>query len=494
MSRFLPHVLGAAVAVLALPTFVRADDAFGVANVFGDRMVLQRDTAIPIWGHAPPGSEMTVEFAGQRRTATADAGGRWQVELDALEASAEPRDLVVRRPGAAGSATLEDLLVGDVWLCGGQSNMAQSAGPDAAAEETPLIRFAAVESFTPGEPAADIRARCRWRTADAKGAGGCSGTALWFARRVQRDVPIPIGLVISCTGGSAIEQWMSLGALERTPGAKRYLDYVATQVAAFEAAPPPADKEPPHGGWLGSPRWVDGHRAGRFNGMIAPLGPLALTGVIWYQGEQNASRAADYATMLPALIADWRGTFRRDLPFLIVQLPAYAADKKPAGTTWAAMREVQDDVARTVPGCGIAVTCDNPDPDQLHPRNKRTVGERLGLVALERVYDRPIEASGPVFDRMEVEGGRARIRFTNLGGGLVSRTGESLGGFQIAGAEGEFVPAEARIEGDTVVVQAAGVAVPRAVRYAWMNVPVMSLANAAGLPAAPFRTDREGSR
>ena len=173
-----------------------------------------------------------------------------------------------------------------------------------------------------------------------------------------------------------------------------------------------------------------------------------------------------------------------------MQLPAYAAEKQPQGTKWAAMREVQEQVARTVPGCGVAVTCDNPDPDQLHPKNKKTVGERLGRVALKQVYGREFVASGPVFDRLEIEGASARIQFTELGGGLVSKTGDTLDGFQVAGADGAFVAGEARIDGDTVVVTAAGVAEPRAVRYAWINVPTMSLWSQAGLPAAPFRTDR----
>ena len=461
-----------------------------LANVFGDRMVLQRGAAVPVWGRGEAGDTVTVEFAGPAKTATVTAEGTWKLALDPLEASAEPRKLVVR--GAAGGQPLAfaDVLVGDVWLCGGQSNMAQSAGPDAEAEDTPLIRFTAVESFTPGEPATDVKARCRWRSADAKSAASCSGSALWFARRVQQDEKIPLGLVISCTGGSAIEQWMSLAALERTPGAKRHLDYVASLVKKFESAAPPADKEVPHGGWPGSSQWVDGHRSGRFNGMIAPLAPLAVRGALWYQGEQNASSSADYATMLPALIGDWRATFGQEFPFLIVQLPAYAAEKQPQGTKWAAMREVQEQVARTVPGCGVAVTCDNPDPDQLHPKNKKTVGERLGRVALKQVYGREFVASGPVFDRLEIEGASARIQFTELGGGLVSKTGDTLDGFQVAGADGAFVAGEARIDGDTVVVTAAGVAEPRAVRYAWINVPTMSLWSQAGLPAAPFRTDR----
>ena len=460
------------------------------ANAFGDHMVLQRGVPVPVWGRAEPGEEVTVEFAGRRQTATAAADGAWKVKLDALDASAEPRELVVRGSKSAKPVVLKDVLVGDVWLCGGQSNMAQTAGAEATAEDTPLIRFMTVESFTPGAPAADVAARCRWRAADAKGAASCSGSALWFARRVQKDEKIPIGLAISCTGGSAIEQWIRREALVKTPGAKRHLDYVADLTRKLEKTPPPADKEVPHGGWPGSPQWIDGHVSGRFNGMIAPLAPLALKGVLWYQGEQNASRSADYATMLPALIADWRATFGQDLPFLIVQLPAYAAEKKPEGTNWAAMREVQERVAREVPKCGVAITCDNPDPDQIHPRNKKTVGERLGLVALKQVYGHDVVASGPLVDRVDVKGNAAHVHFKELAGGLVSKTGDSLGGFQVAGADGKFVAADAKIVGDTVVVSAAAVAEPKAVRYAWINVPTMSLWNKAGLPAAPFRTDR----
>ena len=488
ISRFLCRT-SLAVALAALAPLATAADLH-VANVFGDHMVLQRGAPVPVWGRAEAAEEVTLEFAGQRKVVTAAADGAWKAVLDPLEASAEPRELVIRGSKSDKPVAVKDVLVGDVWLCGGQSNMAQSAGADAAAEDTPLIRFAAVESFTPGEPAPDIKSRVRWRPADAKSAPSCSGSALWFARRVQKELGIPIGLVISCTGGSAIEQWMGLPALEGAPGAKRHLDNVAALVKKFEAAPPAAGAEPPHGGWPGSPQWVHGHRCGRFNGMIAPLAPLAVKGALWYQGEQNANRSADYATMLPALIADWRATFAQEFPFLIVQLPAYAAEKKPEGTNWAAMREVQERVARQVPGCGVAITCDNPDPGELHPKNKKTVGERLGRVALKQVYGREVAASGPVFDRLEIEGGAARVHFKEVGGGLVSKTGAALGGFQIAGADGKFVAADAKIDGDTVVVSAAGVAEPKAVRYAWINVPTMSLWNEAGLPAAPFRTDR----
>lgn len=461
-----------------------------VANVFGDHMVLPREMPVPIWGRAEAGETVTVEFAGKKKTATATREGAWSVTLDALAASAEPRSLTVSGSKTLKAVNFQDLLVGEVWLASGQSNMAMSAGPAGAEADTPTVRFASVESFYPGTRAPDLKARCRWRDAGAKSAPSCSGAGLWFARSLQAELGVPVGIIVSAAGGTRAEAWTRREVIEKLTGPESYRDKLLNENAKAKRSPPPAGMTPHPAAFIaGTDEWVQARLGGRFNGMIAPLTPFAVRGAIWYQGEDNARDHAAYATLLPAMIADWRATWGRELPFLIVQLPAYNADRKPDGTDWAAMREVQERIARTVPGCGLAVTLDNGDPDQLHPKNKRAVGERLARVALRQIYQRQVIASGPVFDALKIAGNTARISFRELGGGLVSKSGDALKGFTLAGADHRFVPAEARIAGGEVIVSAAGVSEPAAVRYAWVNAPEPSLFNKAGLPAAPFRTD-----
>lgn len=462
-----------------------------LANIFADHMVLQRDLPMAIWGFANAGEGVEVEFAGQKKEAVAGADGAWKVMLAPLAGSGEPRRLVARETRSGSEAVLNDVLVGEVWLGGGQSNMAMSAGPEGSEADTPNVRFTFVESFYPGAPAPDLKSRCRWRDAGAKSAPSCSGTGLWFARRLQAELRVPVGIVVSAAGGSRAESWTRREVLGNTDGIGNYVAKILEEVAKAKASPHPASPEKKTAAFIaGSEEWMHGHLGGRFNGMIAPLTRLTIRGVIWYQGEDNARDHEAYGKLLPAMIADWRSAWGRELPFLIVQLPAYNADHKPDGTAWSAMREVQERIPRTVPGCGVAVTFDNTDPDQLHPKNKRSVGERLGLLALRQIYQRDVIASGPVFDSMKVSGDRVRIVFRELGGGLIARGGGALKGFTIAGADRQFVPADAHIEGDAVVLSAAALKEPAAVRYAWSNAPAVSLFNKAGLPAGPFRTDR----
>jgi sialate O-acetylesterase len=482
-SRTLPFLLAAFAA--STPA---ARGEVTVAHVFNEHMVLPRDVPVPVWGRATAGEKVTVEFAGQKKSATAGEDGSWLVTLDALPAAAEPKELMVNGSKTGKPLLLRDVLVGEVWLASGQSNMATGAGPDGAKADTPLVRFTAVETYYPGTRPADLKSRCRWRPADAASAGACSGTALYFARKLQAKLGVPVGLVVSAAGGSRAEAWTRRAVLDTGNGFGDYRLKLLREAERYKAT----DSAVPSKSaafTAGTPEWLDARLGGRFNGMIAPLAPFAFRGVLWYQGEDNARDHAAYAKLLPALITDWRKAWGRELPFLIVQLPAYNADRKPDGTDWAAMREAQARVARTVRACGLAVTVENPDPDQLHPKNKPTVGDRLALVALKQVYSRDVTAYGPTFDAITVEGQEVRVRFREVAGGLVSKTGRNLKGFTIAAADGRFVPADARIDGDDVVVSAAGVLKPVAVRYAWANAPAVSLFNAAGLPAPPFRSD-----
>jgi len=478
-------------ALFAMVLFVAAARGeVRVAHVFGDQMVLPRDVPVPVWGWAEAGESVAAEFGEQRKSTTADGEGKWSLEFAPLSASAESCELKIAGSKSAAPVVFRDVLVGEVWLASGQSNMATGAGPEAAAADTPLVRFAAVESFYPGAPAADLKSRCRWRNGGTESASSCSGTGLWFARRLQGELGVPVGVIISAVGGSRAEHWTRREILEKTVGPDAYLAKILAEAKKAQAKPASPDsvgKFPGH--IVGTREWIDGRLGGRFNGMIAPLAPFPFCGVVWYQGEDNAGDFAAYAALLPAMIADWRTWWDRELPFLIVQLPAYNHQRQPDGTTWAAMREVQAQIARKVPGCDLAVTLDNVDPDQLHPRNKRTVGERLAAVALRQVYGRDAIPTVPSFDSMTITGGTIRLRFRNVGDGLVSRTGDQLKGFAVAGSDQRFIAAEARFEGNEVIVSSKDVQTPLAVRYAWVNAPAVSLYDQSGTPLAPFRTD-----
>lgn len=488
IGRFAFVVSASIAAMLASSCPVRGE--VRVAGIFGSHMILPREQVLPVWGWATAGETIEVEFADQKRTTSAAADGSWRIELDRLAASSEPRTMKVAGSKSEHPVVFDDLLVGEVWLASGQSNMATSAGPEGAEADTPLVRFAAVESFYPGSRATDVKKPCRWRDARRESAASCSGTALWFARRVQSELHVPVGVVVSAAGGSRAEHWTRRDLLERTPGPDAYVRKILAEAERLRGKPPSeSDRGKPPQFIPGTQEWVDARLGGRYNGMIAPLSPFPFRGVLWYQGEDNAGDYEAYEPLLKAMIADWRATWNRELPFLIVQLPAYLRQRRADGTEWAAMREVQAKLARTVPRCGLAVTLDNADPDQLHPRNKRAVGTRLGDVALRTVYDRDSVPPLPEFEAMTVDGARAIVRFRNPGDGLDARGAKSLTGFRLAGVDRRFVAADAQLVDDRVIVSSPSVSEPIAVRYAWTDAPAVSLFDRRGVPIAPFRTD-----
>ena len=498
------HLLTFIASFLLMPMAAGAETALKLPGVFGDHMVLQRDHAVPVWGWAKPGGEITVEFAGQKKTTKADADGRWMVKLDSLTTSKEPRKMAIAQ--AAETLVFSDILVGDVWLCSGQSNMhfqmsrVENSKEEIAAADHPAVRFFTVEAQFGQEPKTD--ANGAWKPVSPATAAGCSAVAYYFARDLHQKSGVPMGLLISSVGGTRIETWMRSETLAATGVADALIEKwknvspeefekidatyrayqhqrdqvhpLAVKAAKAKGAPMPPEPKMP------KPRCHDCPSA-LHNGMIAPLQPFAIRGAIWYQGESNSGQPAPYEKLLPAMIADWRRVWGAELPFLFVQLA-------PHRGTHPAFREAQQRIWQKTPHTAMVVTTDVGDANDIHPIRKRPVGERLALAARALSDGEKLEYSGPVFQSMNIEGDRAVISFTHMGAGLMAN-GDSLKGFTIAGTDGKFLPARAEIAGSTVVVTSDKIIKPVAVRYGWAMVPDGNLFNREGLPAAPFRSD-----
>jgi sialate O-acetylesterase len=504
MNRCVIHAFTLVTTLLLAPLAVCAETSLRLPALFGDHVVLQRDQPVPVWGWSAPGEEVTVDFAGQKKTAKADVQGNWMVKLDPLPASAEPQEMEIKK--TTESVVINDVLVGDVWLCSGQSNMhfqmnrVENSREEIAAADHPTLRFFTVESQFGQAPKNE--ANGAWKPVSPATAGGCSAVAYYFARELQKKTGAPVGLLISSVGGTRIETWMrsetlaavgvsgtlidqwknvspaefeNIAAIYRAYQNERDVVHpLAVKAAKAQGTPVPPEPRMP------KPRCHDCPSA-LHNGMIAPLQPFAIRGVIWYQGESNSGQPASYEKLLPAMIADWRHVWGDDLPFLFVQLA-------PHRNTHPAFREAQHRVWQNTPRTAMVVTTDVGDANDIHPTRKRPVGERLALAARALSYGEKLESSGPVFAGMTVEDGRVVVSFSHLGSGLIAR-GDSLEGFTLAGADGKFHPAGATIEGSNVIVTSDKIPRPVAVRYGWAMLPDGNLFNREGLPAAPFRSD-----
>lgn len=435
-------------------------------SLFRPHAVLQRDVALPVWGTAKSGQVVTIEFAGQTAV-TVTTNGHWRVVLKPLPACDQPATLTVR---GGNTVTVEDVLVGDVWLAGGQSNMEFKLGPQpgqkevvgwkeaVAAADYPLIRQFSLAHRYSMAPMED--ARGHWTVCSPATAPDYTAVGFFFGRDVQRAEHVPIGILAASWGGTPAEAWVDFDTLKTMPA---FQNKSSVQMNAD-----------------------DQHKQNEFtvlfNAMIAPLQTFPIKGVIWYQGESNNGRAREYRDLFPLLIADWRrGWHEGELPFLFVQL----APHKSLGPE---LREAQFLTLKKSANTAMAVITDAGDAENIHPARKEPVGVRLALAARALAYGEKIEYAGPLYDSMQTEGSTAIIHFTHVGGGLLAKGGE-LKGFTIAGADGKFVPAKAEVKGNTVEVSASGVIAPMAVRYGWANVPDVNLINQEGLPASPFRTD-----
>ncbi len=457
----------------------RAADQPFVHPLFSDNMVLQRDRKVLVWGWTEPGKEVVVSMEGKRATAKADANGKWTVQLGPFKAGG-PFTLIIE---GSQKVELKDVLVGDVWVCSGQSNMEQGIGislnpqQEIANANYPQIRLFTVPKRVAYEPQSTVKSQwlvCTPQTVANGGWGGFSAVGYYFGRHLHQELKVPIGLIHTSWGGTVAEAWTSKEAVSTIPAFEKSVEKLAT---------PPQKQDNPNVVTV------------LYNGMIAPLLPYGIKGAIWYQGESNASRAKQYQTLLPTMIRDWRARFGSgDFPFLIVSLANFMATKpEPTKSQWAELREAQALTAQTLRNCGLAIAIDIGDEKDIHPKNKQDVGRRLGLVAQAIAYGQKIVSSGPVYRSMKIKGNTVRLSFDHIGGGLVAK-GDKLQGFAIAGDDKKYVWADAVIEKDTIVVSSPKVEKPVSVHYAWADNPVCNLYNKAGLPAVPFRADGQAKK
>ncbi|MES2983009.1 MAG: sialate O-acetylesterase [Verrucomicrobiota bacterium] len=523
-------------------TFVSIPSALAIATIissplyadvkpnplFTDGAVLQRGQALPVWGTARDGEKVTVEIGDQKISTTA-AAGKWSVSLKPLK---EGYPLTMKITGD-NTVTINNLLVGEVWVCSGQSNMewkfsqahnAKEEGPKAT---YPKIRMFTVKKTTSVKPLTE--AVGSWVECSPQTVSGFSAVGYFFARDLHQKLGVPVGMIHTSWGGTPAQAWTSLEGFGNDPELKGYVDAANKKLSTYDAEavaypalmeefntkskewnetvgkayqetlkawnvasaqakkdgqplPPKPNPTTPQPKAPANPEGGSGHPTALYNGMIAPIIPYGIKGAIWYQGESNAGQSKQYQTLFPAMIADWRGRWKQgDFPFFFVQIAPFNGQPPE-------IREAQFLTLAKVKNTAMAVTTDVGNAKDIHPNQKEPVGQRLALAARALTYGEKIEYSGPLYDSMTVKDGKIILSFKHVGGGLVAKDGE-LKGFTIAGEDKKFVPAQAKIQGSTIEVSAEGVPAPKAARYGWANVPEVNLFNKEGLPASPFRTD-----
>ncbi len=495
-------------ATLLSVSFLSSRAEVRLPNVISSHAVLQRNRPIHIWGWASPGETVTVRFHGQSRAATADDLGKWSLWL-APESAGGPYNLTAQGSGGA-PVTLTDILVGDVWLASGQSNMempldgfpgsavVKNSAQEIAKANLPQLRLLRLEKKSSLYPQTDVSAT--WTECTAQTAAEFSAVAYFFGREINQREHVPIGLIDSTWGGTPVEAWISMDTIGSNAGMMPVFSYwaqftddladrdleLAREKRQDEAAAQAGQPKPKHP-W--HPDGISWQPAGLYNGMIAPLVPYTIQGVIWYQGETNSNpvRAPYYARFFRALISDWRTHWQEgNFPFLYVQISNFYSPNED----WGMVRDAQRRTL-SVANTAMAVTLDIGDRDNVHPADKQTVGFRLALAARALVYGEPqLEYSGPLFRTATAEGPAMRVWFDHAKDGLAVH-GPQPEGFELAGEDGKFVPATAKIDGQTVVVEASGVKHPTAVRYGWASYTTANLFNKEGLPASTFTSEEK---
>lgn len=486
-------------------------------KVFGDNMVLQQGKNITLRGWADPGEQIKGSLGSQHAETVTDASGTWNITFDSLDAGG-PFELVLT---GKNTISVKNILVGEVWVCSGQSNMEMPVGnvekwysgvlnyeSEIAAANYPQIRL-----FKEGRIVADMpQDDCKgsWTPCNPDSIVNFSAVAYFFGRKLYQELGVPIGIIDASNGGTDISAWMSKEVLNSDTDFKPILDDFHQMIASYPQAYQVYQKrmakhrkEVDEAKAAGKPvPWREpmppagpGDRntpSGLYNGMIAPLMHSRIAGVIWYQGENNTGNAHLYEKLFPAMIKDWRHCWRQgDFPFFYVQLAGFNNNQtwwSGSGENWVRLRNAQLKTL-SVPNTGMAVAADIGDENDTHMKNKQEVGRRLALWALAKTYSKSIVYSGPVYKSMVINGNKIILHFDYIGSGLISSDGTKLKSFLISGPDEKFINADAIILGDAVVVSSGEVANPVAVRYAWKDFPQCSLYNKENLPASPFRTD-----
>ena len=477
-------------------------------SLFSDHMVLQRGVEVPIWGSAAEGEKVSVNFNGQTASTNA-VNGKWMVKLKKLEAGG-PYTMTIT---GTNTVSINDILVGEVWLCSGQSNMERQLGPrqgqkpiidwekELSEANYPQIREYYVPLKFSHIAVDDIGSK--WEVCSPITAKEFSAVGYFFAQNLFNDIHVPIGILFTAWGGTPAEQWTSEASLANNPVLTELVENYQKAIKGYPAAldkykrdepmlidkfrsdsakakeeNKPAPRKPAPPGNPATSRTI----GTLYNAMITPLVPYAIKGACWYQGEANNDRYKQYVPLIETLIETWRKDFQvGDFPFLIVQIAPHK-DMKPE------IREAQLIITQQTKNTALIVTTDCGDSADIHPSHKQPVGERLAVAAKALAYKSKAEYSGPVYHSIKIDNDKAVLSFTHTGKGLSAKDGE-LTGFTIAGSDSMFVPAKAEIKGNKVIVQSAAVKQPVAVRYGWANVPHVNLYNREGLPASPFRTE-----
>ncbi|MEI6751879.1 MAG: sialate O-acetylesterase [Paludibacter sp.] len=480
-------------------------------SLFASNAVLQRDKEIPVWGTADKDEKVIVELCGQKVSTTAAANGAWMVRLNPQKAGG-PFKMKI---SGTNTVVLDSIYIGEVWICSGQSNMERQLGPrsgqkpilnweqEAASADYPLIRQFCVPLKASRTPLDDCKGK--WIVCKPTTAKDFSAVGLFFARDLYQKIKVPIGIIHTARGGSAAEAWVDENTLRSLPETKSIVDEFEQRLVEY---PKQLDdflkneqeimqkykqdvenakkegKNPPRNPKPVQPGFGSADPAGFYNAMLSPIIPLSIKGVAWYQGESNnGKKAKTYQWLLPLMVEKWRKDFQQgDFPFIYVQVAPFR-NMNPE------IRESQLLCLPKIKNSAMVVTTDCGDSADIHPTNKRPVGERISLAAQALAYEYKIEYMGPIYQNYTIKGKKFIITFTHADG-LIARDGE-LKGFSIAGTDNKFLPATARINGSTVEVWADAIDSPQAVRYGWENVPHVNLYNAAGLPASPFRTDQK---
>lgn len=467
------------VTVVACLLFVFAAEAdVRPAGIFSSDMVLQRDHDIVIWGWAEKGERVSITFNQQTKKTKADASGKWKLVFAPMKAGG-PYEMKI---AGKNDITFSNILIGDLWVCSGQSNMGMSvknsnnAQTEIAEANYPSIRLMNVPRNMPDKPVDDIK-DSSWKICSSENIPGFSAVAYFFGRDVYKEINVPIGLIHTSWGGTNVEAWTSMDYLTK---ADKYRDYASKLEQTMENLEEGATLHP------------NKVHTSLYNGMIHPIIDLPVKGVIWYQGESNGYEGILYRTLFPNMIACWRDKWNQpDLPFLFVQLANYKeAPEEPGDSNWAKLREAQL-MTLAVPNTAMTVAIDVGDAKDIHPKDKQTVGYRLSRNALKQVYGKSIVDSGPIYSSMQKEGNKIILNFKHVEGGLVAKDKYGyLKSFAVAGQDRKFYWAKAMIKDDQVVVYSDKVSNPVAVRYGWAENPEdANLYNAEGFPASPFRTD-----